>query len=273
MNNEYINNNTNDIYNTTNFQSINKKIIILKKNEHVYICNVIKNNKISHGIKHFFDNDIRRDKKFVIFVNGRFGCNKDLLSNYIIKKSTFNSIVINFYDIIESYCKQYNIPINAILFLFFTFDNNQKTFEKATNLFVNYFYDYITNNFDKYKVLVIKGYLFNKKMFLKINNLFDIYNIFLINGNEKKYFFNIAKKLYYDYKTKSFSINIHKYFFGKINVNKSNELLQFILTNEHNENDMYFAIENYIQSPKPCEYLFFLFYKNEFTKHKSIVSI
>lgn len=273
MNNDDFNNNSDDIYNGINFQSINKKITILKKNEYMYIRDVMKNNKVSSGIKHFFDNDIRRGDKFIIFVNGRFGCDKDLLSSYIIKKSAFASIIINFHDIIESYCKKHNIPINAILFLFFTFDNEKETFEKATNLFVNYFYDYITNSFDEYKVLVIKGYLFNKKMFLKINNLFDIYNIFLTNENEEKYFFNIAKKLYYDYKTKSFSVNIHKYFFGKINVNKPNELLQLILTNKHEENHTYFAIENYIQSPKPCEHLFFLFYNNEFTKHNSIISM
>jgi hypothetical protein len=252
---------------------INDKINNIKSKENIKIKDIIKKNNLSTNIKNFFNNNFRINKQYIVFINGKFACNKDEIAKYIIKKPSFKSIIIDFYDIIDSYCKIKNIPINKILFLFFTFNNNSKGFIMASNLFVDYFYKYIKDIYSEYKVLIIKGYLFNKRIFLKINYLFDIYNIFLINEDIEKYSFNIAKKIYYDNKLNTFSKNLHKFFFGKNNLNYNNMLLNVIKTNNFEKNEIYFIIENYINSPKFDEHLFFSFYKNNFNKHNSIVSV
>jgi hypothetical protein len=261
--------------NNDTFNNINHKIKHIKAHEYKQLRNIFNSsdddNNITKQIKYFFKN--KQQKHMILFINGKFGCNKTKFSSYFVKKLSSNRIIIDFYDIIKSYCLKYNMPINNALFLFFTFDSKSPSFKKLNNSFIDYFYQYILNISLQYKIIIIKGYIFNKHIFLKINYLFDIYNIYLIKNDEKQHFFDIVKKIYFDYKTSSQSINIHSFFFGKFNINQPNTLLKFILTNKYNHDNLYYIIENYIRSPFANEHLFYSFYKNNFNKHNSIVFV
>jgi hypothetical protein len=250
-------------------ENINESIVKKQKNT----IKILLKNNILKSLNTFFK---KLKKRKILFINGKFGTGKNNFAQIIKENSPSNVKIINFIDIINKYCSLENIEINKIMFLFFTFDCESSLFRKISNSFIDFMSNYINNVFEKRKFIVIKGYLFNKFIFLKLNYLFKIYNVFLVNNDKEKtnkYFYNVIKKLYFDIKKNPSSMIIHKYFFNKSKFN-SQELLQIIKTNNIDKNDdIYYYIENYIDGSSKNEHNFLDFYKNNFTKHNSVITI
>jgi len=270
-----------DVFIVNNIKNNLKKIIknvdkTSYKNNRIIKKEITKSN-ILKKISSFYKKN--KKKKVIIFINGRFNLDKTYLADEI-KKSCSKNIdinIINFVDIIKKYCEINNINIKKILFLFFTYDNDSILFRKISNSYIDYFYKYINENFDNKTILIIKGYLFNKYIFNKINYLFNIFNIYLLNllNNEKdenKYIISLAKTIYYNIIKKNHSCLLHKYFFSLNNI-KEEDLLKIILTNKKEKNDTFYILENYVNGSSKNEHLFYTYFKNIYKKDKYFLQI
>jgi hypothetical protein len=245
-----------------NLDKITKNVEKISHKNNRTLKKKITKNDIFKKISYFYKKDkklIFKNRRGIIFINGRFNLNKTYLANEIKKSCSkkINVDIINFVDIIKKYCEVNNINIEKILFLFFTYDSDSTLFRKISNSYIEYFYNYINENYDNKTILVIKGYLFNKYIFDKINYLFDIFNIYLLNDEkeENKYIISLAKTLYYNITKKNHSSLLHKYFFS-LNDIKEKDLLKIILTNKTEENNVFYILENYVNGSSKNEHLF-----------------